>query len=55
MKLIIGFAVLAWFAAGLAGAYMLEGSNMRLATIARGPISLVKAINETPPTDFGIY
>ena len=55
MKLVIGLAIFAWFALGLAGAWMLEGNDMRLGTIALGPISLVKAINETPPTDFGIY
>jgi hypothetical protein len=49
MKLFVAFAVFVWGACGLVGAWMLEGSDMHLRTIARGPISLIKGYNEAPP------
>jgi len=49
MKLFVILAVLFWLISGFAGAWMLEGSDMHLRTIAGGPISLVKGYNDTPP------
>jgi hypothetical protein len=50
MKLVIAFAVLFWLLCGLVGAWMLEGDeDLRWKTVARGPISLVKALNEEEP------
>jgi hypothetical protein len=50
MKLFVAVAVFLWLVCGLIGAWMLEGSNMHLKTIARGPISLVKGFDEHPVT-----
>lgn len=48
MKL-VGIVVLVfWLVSGFAGGWMLEGEDMRVKTVARGPMSLVKAINENP-------
>jgi hypothetical protein len=50
MKLLIAVAVLLWLVSGLVGAWMLEGDeDLRWKTVARGPISLVKALNEEEP------
>ena len=47
MKMFVGIAVFVWLLCGLAGAWMLEGANhMHARTIIRGPISLIKAIND---------
>lgn len=49
MKLFVAFAVFIWFICGFAGAWRLEGlDDLHWKTIARGPISLVKAFNEDP-------
>jgi len=48
MKLFVGLAVFVWVICGAIGAWMLEGHNMHAKTIARGPISLIKAINHAP-------
>lgn len=49
MKTFIVFAVFVWLICGFAGAWMQDGlGHMRWKTIARGPISLVRAINENP-------
>jgi hypothetical protein len=51
MKLFVGFALSIWLICGLIGAWVLEGRHHpHLKTIALGPISLVKAINENPVT-----
>jgi hypothetical protein len=51
MKLALGIAVFFWLLCGLIGAWRIEGRHdMHLKTIARGPISLVKAFNEYPVT-----
>jgi hypothetical protein len=50
MKLFVIVALVIWFICGVAGAWMLEGSDMHLKTIARGPISLVKGFNDDPVT-----
>jgi hypothetical protein len=50
MKLFVACALLLWLVCGLIGAWMLEGGNMHLKTIARGPISLVKGFDEHPVT-----
>ena len=49
MKLWFGFAVFVWLLCGLAGAWML-GDLDDWKTIARGPITLVRAFNEDPVT-----
>jgi len=51
MKLFIIFAVFIWLLCGVAGAWWKEGvGNMHFKTIAKGPISLVRAINDNPVT-----
>ncbi|MEA3059013.1 MAG: hypothetical protein QOE50_425 [Sphingomonadales bacterium] len=51
MKLLIVFAVFIWLLCGVAGAWWDEGlGNMHFKTIAKGPISLVHAINDNPVT-----
>jgi hypothetical protein len=51
MKLAVGVLVLLWLICGFAGAWMLEGgNNLHFKSIARGPITLVKAFNEKPVT-----
>src|SRR3982751_2685193 len=49
MKMFVTIAIICWLISGLAGSWMLEGNDMHLTTIARGPISLVKGFNDTPP------
>jgi hypothetical protein len=49
MKWAIVLLVLVWFLCGVAGAWMLDDLDSdHWKTIARGPITLVKAINENP-------
>jgi hypothetical protein len=51
MKLWLGLAIFIWLMCGLAGAWRLEGGgNMHFKTIAKGPISLIKAFDEKPVT-----
>ena len=51
MKLFVGFFIFFWLICGFAGAWMLEGGgDLHWKTIARGPISLVKAFDEKPVT-----
>ena len=49
MKLFFGIAIFVWIFCGLVGAWIIDGPHeMRFKTIARGPISLIKAINDHP-------
>ena len=48
MKLLIVILVLIWFLCGLGGAWRLD--DMRLKTIARGPLTLAEAFDEDPVT-----
>jgi len=51
MKLFVGVMIFIWLVCGLAGAWMLEGGDdLHWKTIARGPISLIKAFNDDPVT-----
>jgi hypothetical protein len=50
MKLFVILAIFIWLVCGFLGAWMLEGADMHLKTIVRGPISLVKGFNENPVT-----
>jgi hypothetical protein len=50
MTRLIGIILLLWLIAGFAGAWMLEGTNMRLQTVAAGPFSLVKGFHEASPS-----
>ena len=50
MKLFILVLLVIWLVCGVAGAWMLEGSDMHFKTIARGPISLVKGFTDDPVT-----
>ena len=51
MKLAIGMLIFFWFLCGLIGAWRLEGrGDMHWKTIAKGPISMVKAFNDNPVT-----
>ena len=49
MKLFFGFAVFFWLLCGFIGAWMLEKQG-DLKAIAKGPITLVKAMNDNPVT-----
>ena len=49
MKAFIVFGIFIWLLCGLIGAWRLEGrGDMHFKTIAKGPISLVRAYNEYP-------
>lgn len=49
MKLFVALAVFIWLICGFAGAWRLEGlDELQWRTVAKGPISLVKAFNEDP-------
>ena len=51
MKLFVIFLAFFWLICGFAGAWRLEGpGEMHFKTIARGPISLVRAFEEYPVT-----
>ena len=50
MKLAIGVFLLLWIISGLAGAWMLEGANMRPQTVAAGPLSLIKGYHDASPS-----
>jgi len=52
MKSAIFFILLFfWLICGVAGAWMLEGrGDMRWKSIAKGPVTLIKAFNEKPVT-----
>jgi hypothetical protein len=51
MKVAFAFFIFFWLICGFIGAWRLEGGgNLHWKTIARGPISLVKAFNENPVT-----
>jgi hypothetical protein len=52
MKAFVVFAVFIWFICGAIGAWMLD--DMHWKTIARGPITMVKAYNEAQPYDIGL-
>jgi hypothetical protein len=50
MKLFVGVAVFIWMLCGLIGAWMLDDLDLRhWDKIAKGPITLVKAWNDSPP------
>jgi hypothetical protein len=49
VKFFFGFALFIWLLCGFVGAWRLEGLHrMQFKTIAKGPISLVHAMNEYP-------
>jgi hypothetical protein len=50
MKFAVSVAIAVWLLCGLAGAWLLGQQRVDIRTIARGPITLVKAF-ETPVTD----
>ena len=51
MKFAVGIIVFVWLLAGLIGAGMLDELNVdHWKAIARGPITLAKALNEHPVT-----
>ena len=52
MKAFVVFAVFVWFICGAIGAWMLD--DMHWKTIARGPITMVKAYNDAQPYDIGL-
>ena len=51
MKAFVVFAVFVWFLCGFVGAWMMGDIQFR--TIARGPISLVKAYDNAEPYSIG--
>ena len=48
MKLLLTVGLIFWFLCGLAGAWRLDDLHWK--PIARGPLTLIKAINEVPVT-----
>lgn len=49
MKVFFSFALFIWLLCGFVGAWRLEGlHNMKFKNIAKGPITLVHAMNEYP-------
>ena len=53
MKLVVAVGVVFWLLCGLAGAWMIEGRDgLRLKTVARGPLSLIKAFTEEEPVHY---
>jgi hypothetical protein len=48
MKLLLTFGLIFWVVCGLAGAWRLDDLHWK--AIARGPLTLVEAINEDPLT-----
>ena len=51
MKLFIGVALFIWLVCGLAGEWLLEdGGDIRWQSVAKGPITLIKAMERSPPT-----
>jgi len=51
MKLFIGVALFIWLVCGLAGDWLLEGrEDLHWKPIAKGPITLIKAMKQSPPT-----
>jgi hypothetical protein len=51
MKLFVIFVLFIWLICGLAGDWWQEGAgNMHLKAIAKGPITLVHAMNDKPVT-----
>ena len=51
MKLFVAVMIFFWLLCGLIGAWMLEGGdNLHFKSIAKGPLTLVKAFNEKPVT-----
>ena len=53
MKLVVAVAVVLWLICGLVGAWMLEDDEgLRLKAVALGPVTLVKAFNETEPVKY---
>ena len=51
MKLFVGVAVFVWLLCGAIGAWMLDDLDAdHWDMIAKGPITLVKAFNDAPPT-----
>jgi hypothetical protein len=49
MKL-FGIVLILWLISGLAGAWMLQGGDMRPETVAAGPFSLVKGYHQASPS-----
>ena len=51
MKLFFGFAIFIWLLCGLVGSWMKDDLDSdHLVMIAKGPITLVKAMERNPPT-----
>ncbi len=49
MKAFVVFGVFVWLLCGFVGAWRLEGlGELHFKTIAKGPITLVKAFNDNP-------
>lgn len=53
MKLVVGVGIFIWLLCGLVGAWMLDDLDAsHWETIAKGPITLVKAFNDAPPKTY---
>lgn len=48
MKMFLSLATIIWLLCGLSGAWMLEGADLHLKTVALGPIALAKGFNQAP-------
>jgi len=54
MKLAVGVLLFLWLLCGLIGAWMMldEDEELGLKAVAGGPITLIKAVNETEPVKY---
>jgi hypothetical protein len=53
MKWFLGFAVVVWLLCGLFGAWWMD--SLRVERIARGPFTLMEALDDRPMTTPGPY
>jgi hypothetical protein len=54
MKIAVGVALVLWLLCGLIGAWMMleEDQSLRFKAVAGGPITLIRAVNQTEPVKF---
>ena len=54
MKIAVGVLLFLWLLCGLIGAWMMleEDQSLRLKAVAGGPITLIKAVNQTEPVKY---
>ena len=54
MKIAVGVGLFLWLLCGLIGAWMMleEDEGLRFKEVAGGPITLVRAVNQTEPVKY---